>query len=70
MEIGPSEFAVSDSLQPEIFLELDDAADRFVLDRAQYRRVDLAAAMLRTRIKQCLGAKEAADMIGAERRCR
>ncbi len=69
VEIGAAEFAVGDRLQAGVLLHLHDLGDRAILDRAQLRRRDLAARLLLARLEQVFRAQEAADVIGAERRC-
>ena len=64
-----AELAVGDGLQPDLLLHSHDLADRAVLDGAQVGR-DLAASLPLPRIEQLLRAQEAADVIGAEWRCR
>ena len=68
VEIGAPEFAVGDAAQSEILLELDDAADRFVLHGTELGCVDCACAELLACIEQEFGAQEAADVVGAKRR--
>ena len=62
------ELAVGDDLQPDVLLQLDDVADRVVLDRGQPFAVELAGGVLLPRAQQFRRAQQAADMLGAERR--
>ena len=55
-------------LQADVLLELHDLGDRLVLDLAQLLGRDLALGLLLARFEQVLGAQEAADVVGAERR--
>ena len=57
VKVGAPEFAVGDAAQSQIFLEFDDAADRFILHGAELGRIE-----------QEFGAQEAADMVGAKGR--
>ncbi len=70
VEIRAAELAVGDRLQAGVLLHLHDLGDRAILDRPQVRRRDLAARLPVARLQQVLRAQEAADVIGAERRCR
>ena len=47
---------------------MHDLADAFVLDRVQVGRREAAGGEALTRVSQSLGAKKAADVVGAERR--
>jgi len=68
VEIGAAELAVGDALQAPVLLELDDVADRLVLDRAQLGAADrVLLEMLVARLEQLFRAQEAAYVIGAER---
>ena len=68
MEIGAAELAIRDAAQSQVLLELDDAADRLVLDAAQRRGVDGAGLVLLARVEQRLGAQEAAHVVCTKRR--
>ena len=61
-----AELAVGDPLQADLFLLGDDLADLGVLDRLERGRVDLAASLFRARLLERRGAKDRADMVGAE----
>ena len=66
---GAAEFAVGDGLQPDLFLLPDDLLDLAVFHRFQRAGRDLPALAFRARLLQRRGAQQAANMIGAERRC-
>jgi hypothetical protein len=65
---GAAELAVGDRLEPKLLLQLDRVADRLVLDPAQLLGGDGPGFPLVARVEQFLGAQQAADMVGAERR--
>ena len=67
MEIGAAELAVGNALEPEIFLESDDIANRLVFDHSLRVAIDLCALVPIARVEQSFGSKEAADVIGTER---
>src|SRR5262249_37428082 len=69
-EVPPraAEFAVGDRLKADILLLLDDALDLAVLDLLQRLLAQLALSMLGPRVVDRLRTKQAADMVGAERR--
>jgi hypothetical protein len=48
----------------------DDVADRVVLDPAQLAGVEAARGEVVARLEEGLRAEQAADLVGAERRCR
>ncbi len=68
VEVGPAEFAVSDALQAHVLLELHDLGDGLVFHLAQLLGGDLALGLLLAGFQQVLGAQEAADVVGTERR--
>ena len=70
VEVRAPKFAVGDGRKADVLLHLHDLGDRAVLDGAELRRRDLAARLLLARLEQILRAQEAADVIGAKRRCR
>ena len=55
--------------RPDVLLQPHGLADRVVLDGAQLLVVELAVRVGRTRVEQPLRAQQAADVVGAERRC-
>ena len=63
-----AEFAVGDSFQAQVLLELHDVADGGVLDLAKVLLRDLALGQALAGIDDFPGAQEAADVVGAERR--
>jgi hypothetical protein len=65
-----AELAVGCRLEPGLTLEAHDLADRLVFGRAETRGVEPARRVLRARLEQLGRTEQAADMIGAERRCR
>src|SRR2546429_451603 len=67
---GPPELAVGDRAQPDVCLHRDRVADRGVLDGPQVIGGDRAAGGVLARLQQGAGAEQAADVIGAEGRCR
>ena len=68
MPEGAPEFTIGRELHADVFLLLDQLLDLFVLDRLELRGRDLALLALGARLLQALGAQEAADLVGAERR--
>ena len=68
VKVGAAELAVGDPLQADVLLSMHDLADAFVLDRVQVGRREPARGEALTRFSQSLGAKKAADVVGAERR--
>ena len=68
VKVGAAELAVGHSLQAHVLLRMHDLADAFVLDRVQVGRREPARGEALTRVSQSLGAKKAADVVGAERR--
>src|SRR6266566_3868200 len=67
---GPPELAVGDRAQPDVCLHRDRVADRGVLDGPQVIGGDRAAGGVLAGLQQGAGAEQAADVIGAEGRCR
>ena len=65
-----AEFTVGDAAQAEVLLELDDLADRAILDRAQLGGRKRCALRGSARLEQILRPQETADVIGAKRRLR
>ena len=55
--------------EADVLLHLHDLGDRAILDRAQLGRGDLAARLAFARVEQVFRTQEAADVVGAERRC-
>jgi hypothetical protein len=68
VEVGAAKLAVGDPAQPEVLLELDDAANRVILGGPQLRGVDRTRLELVARVEQELGAQETPDVVGAIRR--
>ena len=58
--------AVGDDLEPDLFLQAHDAADRIVLDADQVGRRKLARIGRGPRFDQRVRPDQAADMVGAE----
>ena len=71
VEVPPraAELAVGRELQAGIGLAHDELGDRRVLGVAQRLGVDAAGGEARAGLLERLGAEEAADDVGAERRC-
>src|SRR5689334_21610234 len=70
VEVRAPELAVGDAAQPEVLLELDDAANRLVLHLAKRGSVQRARLELVARVEQEFRPEEAADVVGAKgRRC-
>src|SRR6185437_6139545 len=67
---GAPELADGDRPQPDLLLHPDRLADRVVLGGPQVTGGDRAARGFLTGLEQVAGAEQAADVIGAERRCR
>ena len=63
-----AEFAVGDDFQPDVFLQLDRAADRRVLFRNEALLVELAGMKSAKRLTERRRAQQTADDVGAERR--
>jgi len=68
MKIGAAKLAVGDPLEADVLLGAYDLADAGVFDRPQFGGRQSLGEERFARIPQALGSKEAADMIGAERR--
>ena len=64
----PTELPVGRRTQTHFFLHAHDLANRLVLDGAQPRVVDAAGSVILARLQQRRRAKQAADVVGAERR--
>jgi hypothetical protein len=65
-----AELAVGGGLEPDLALHGDYRLDRGVLDRAHVVRVQPPGGEVLARGEQRIGPQQAADVIGAERRCR
>ena len=63
VEICAPEFAIGDAAEPKIFLEFDDAANRFIFHAAKLLRSDRAVAKFFSRVQKKLRTQKAADMI-------
>ena len=63
-----AEFAVGRELQSDALLQRERVLDGLVFGRGQRGLVDFAAREFRAQIEQRLGAEQAADVLGAERR--
>jgi hypothetical protein len=61
--------AVADALEADIALQRDRVADRPILGGAQLGGREATGLMLGTRLEQLRRAQQAADVIGAKRRC-
>ena len=68
VKVGAAKLAVGDPLETHILLGAHDLADALVLDCVQFGRGKMASGEAIARFSQPLGAKEAADMVGAKRR--
>ena len=67
---GSPELAVRHGTETDILLQAHRVADGLVLDRAQFGRVDPSLREVVARGEQVRRAEQAADVVGAERRCR
>src|SRR5581483_488760 len=65
-----AELAVGRRLQPDLLLLPHDLADRLVLDAPQLVVVDAAGGVVLARLQEPLRAKQAAHVVGPERRGR
>ena len=65
----PAELTVGRGLQAHVFLHPDGLGDRVVLDGPQVLGGQLPGRELLARAEQALGAQQAPDVIGTERRC-
>ncbi len=65
---SPTDLAVGDALQPNLLLQLHQAADCGIFDRPQLLGRDQAGLMILARLADVGGAQQAADMIGSKRR--
>jgi len=69
IRIGPApKLAVGDDLEPDLFLQLDHAADGFVLDRGEPFAIELSGRVLPPCAQQLGRPQQAADMLGAKGR--
>jgi hypothetical protein len=62
-----AELAVGGRAEADLFLLADDLPDRLVFDAAKLVGVDPAGVEIVARLQKVGGAKQAADVIGAER---
>ena len=68
VEEGAAELAVGDPLEAHILLGAHDLANARVLDSVQFGGGQMAGGEALARLAQPLGAKKAADVVGAKRR--
>ena len=69
VKVRAAEFSVGDSLQACVLLGLHDLCNRAIFDGAKLLARELSLDSLVARIQQLARAQEAADVIGAKRRC-
>ena len=66
---GAAKLAVGDGFQADVLLELHDLADGLVLRGLELVGLDTTVREVLPRLEESLRAQQAADVVGAERRC-